>query len=174
MRARCSSGNREGKIPRSKGEQPDRIQKVCLALSNRPGNCLPKLCLMHRLSENAGIGISSPQNTAGSSYTGMQLPSALHFCLRENSLCTEHSKGINLPSAQNGTFPLSCCFVLSSSFSYFQKHREYVFLIMQICKELSVQHFLVPQERRSRRANTANGGERFGNPSAGRGKSELH
>lgn len=116
-------------------------------------NCPPKLCLTYRLSENAGIGISSPQNVAGSSLAGLQLPSAPHSRLRENSLCTEHPKGINPPGAQNRTFPPLAALCSLPPFHTF-RHREYVFLIIQISKELSMQHFLFPQERSNRCTNT--------------------
>lgn len=108
---------------------------------------------MHRLSENAGTGIGSPQNVAGNSQAGLQPPPALHSWLRENSLCTEHPKGINPPGAQNGTFPFLAALCSLPAFHTF-RNREYVFLIIQISKELSMQHFLFPQEGSNRCTNT--------------------
>lgn len=107
---------------------------------------------MHRLSENPGTGISSPQNVAGSSQAGLELPSAPLGSGR--ILCAQNiQKEQTLLVLRTGLFPLLLLCALFLPF-ILSETREYVFLIIQISKELSMQHFLVPQERSNRCTNT--------------------
>lgn len=123
---------------------------MCLVLSNKAGNCPLKLCLSQKVQ---GLGLAAPRKWLAAHRQGCNFSQLHTLWLRENSLCTEHPKGINPPGAWNRTSPPLAALCSLPPFHTF-RNREYVFLIIQISKELSMQHFLFPQERSNPCTNT--------------------